>query len=107
VCQEALMNVYRHAFARTVTVTLAEKRGEVRLEVRDDGVGVEGGVESFDQGVGVASMRCRMREVGGEVAFDCRGRGFAVTARLPGPARRPSAARPAGGREAHRAQPLP
>jgi len=86
VCQEALMNVYRHAFARGVTVELQPKDGHLVLEVRDDGVGVEG-VDRFEHGgIGVAGMRARMRSVGGDLSLDYLGRGLGVVARAPLPA---------------------
>ncbi|MGH6908564.1 MAG: histidine kinase [Phenylobacterium sp.] len=86
VCQEALMNVYRHAFARGVTVELTPKDGHVVLEVRDDGVGVDG-VDRFEHGgIGVAGMRARMRSVGGDLSLDYLGPGLGVVARVPAPA---------------------
>jgi signal transduction histidine kinase len=86
VCQEALMNVYRHAFARRVTVSLTVKDAQVTLEVRDDGIGVDS-AERFQQGgIGVAGMRKRMQNVGGELVLDYSGPGLAVVARVPLPA---------------------
>jgi signal transduction histidine kinase len=85
VCQEALMNVYRHAFARAVTVALQPKDGHLVLEVRDDGVGVDG-VDRFEQGgIGVAGMRARMRSIGGDLSLDSLGPGLGVVARAPLP----------------------
>ena len=40
ICQEALVNVHRHARATTVDVSLASVRGGVLTRVTDDGVGV-------------------------------------------------------------------
>jgi len=86
VCQEALMNVYRHAFARGVTVDLHSKDGQLVLEVRDDGVGVDG-VDRFEHGgIGVTGMRARMRSVGGDLSLDYLGPGLGVVARAPLPA---------------------
>ena len=80
------MNVYRHAYARAVTVELQPKDGHLVLEVRDDGVGVDG-VDRFEHGgIGVAGMRARMRSIGGDLSLDYVGRGLGVVARAPLPA---------------------
>jgi signal transduction histidine kinase len=85
VCQEALMNVYRHAFARQVSVTLQLQDRQVVLEVRDDGIGVDG-VDRFEHGgMGVAGMKSRMLSVGGDLALDYLGPGLAVVAHAPLP----------------------
>jgi signal transduction histidine kinase len=58
---EALSNVVRHAKAGRVDVSVAARNGEVRLEVRDDGVGLpEGGRRS-----GLANLERRATELGG------------------------------------------
>lgn len=80
VCQEALMNVYRHAFARRVSVSLRGGRGRLTLEVRDDGIGVDG-LDRFEQGG--MGMRSRMVSVGGELTIDHLGPGLAVVACVP------------------------
>jgi signal transduction histidine kinase len=86
VCQEALMNVYRHAFARKVGVELRLKDERLVLEVRDDGVGVDG-VDRFEHGgIGLAGMRARMLSVGGDLILDYLGPGLGVVARVPSPA---------------------
>jgi signal transduction histidine kinase len=72
VIQEALTNVFRHAKAGQVWVTLVEGKKEIRVTVRDNGIGIldEGG--RFRQGatgVGISSMRQRSRELGGEMTI--------------------------------------
>ena len=58
---EALTSVVRHARARTCTVRLSVN-GVLRLDVTDDGVGVDPAAPS---GVGLTSMRERAAELGG------------------------------------------
>jgi signal transduction histidine kinase len=66
---EALTNVARHAGARNCRVRLAldEKTGELRLEVEDDGRGIE---EDRGAGVGLTSMRERAEELGGSCTVE-------------------------------------
>ncbi|GAA0229140.1 M12 family metallopeptidase [Cryptosporangium japonicum] len=62
VVAEALNNVTRHAGARNCVVTVRRGR-DLTIEVTDDGVGISGPVRA---GVGLASMRDRAGELGGE-----------------------------------------
>jgi signal transduction histidine kinase len=81
--QEALTNVRRHARARHVTVGLSVDGTGARLEVADDGDGFAPG--GADGGFGLAGMRSRVAEVGGEVEVaSTPGEGTLVTVRLPG-----------------------
>jgi signal transduction histidine kinase len=90
VTQEALSNVVRHAHATLVTVTLAQERNGVRLEVKDDGVGFDAsaiGVPSPQaraSGWGLVGMRERVALAGGEFAVHSKlGHGTRVTVELP------------------------
>jgi signal transduction histidine kinase len=66
---EAITNVVRHAEARNCRVRLAldEKNGALRLEVEDDGRGIE---EDYRAGVGLTSMRERAEELGGSCTVE-------------------------------------
>ncbi|MBP2184234.1 sensor histidine kinase [Amycolatopsis magusensis] len=62
--QEALANVYRHAGASRVEVTLGADEGGTVLDIVDDGRGFRPG-ETW--GFGLTGMRSRIEEVGGEL----------------------------------------
>jgi signal transduction histidine kinase len=80
--QEALMNVRRHARARSVVVRLLGSRDGARVEIRDDGVGFTPGEAAA--GYGLAGMRGRVAEVGGEVdVASTPGGGTNVVVRVP------------------------
>ena len=57
------MNVYRHAFARKVAVDLQPKDGNLVLEVRDDGVGMDPAAAACG-GVGLRIMQYRAGLIG-------------------------------------------
>jgi signal transduction histidine kinase len=80
ICQEALMNVLRHAEAHHVGVRVGA--GDLlRLEIEDDGVGLDG---STGHGVGLGSMRERAAEVGGRCTISSSaGGGTRVSVCLP------------------------
>jgi signal transduction histidine kinase len=68
VAQEALRNIVRHSGAQSASVTLRPKEGGLQLLVTDDGVGFEPKA-GRSAGLGVASMRERVREVGGKFSI--------------------------------------
>lgn len=80
---EALTNVRRHADATVVRVRGAVDRGAVILEVRDNGRGFE--PASLGGGTyGVAGMRERAAQIGGELEIDSAPRqGTSVRLRVP------------------------
>jgi len=88
--QEALTNVFRHANATKVKIAI-ETRGDVlRFRVVDDGCGLPVGQKSRPQaislGVGIQSMRSRVRQLGGTFEiYSSKGRrrGTTVCALLP------------------------
>ncbi|MFC3079963.1 PAS domain-containing sensor histidine kinase [Phenylobacterium terrae] len=86
VAQEALMNVHRHAQAKHAEVRLRQLRNQLQLDVVDDGIGMPalaGSAPSMEApGVGIAGMRARMANLGGEVLLENRNPGLAVLARL-------------------------
>jgi signal transduction histidine kinase len=88
VAQESLSNVLRHAGRASAVVTLAYEPDCVTVEVvNDEGKQPDG--ESRGSGHGIAGMRERVAELGGELEAGCRlDGGFRVRARLPLFARR-------------------
>ncbi|MBE1531218.1 sensor histidine kinase [Actinomadura algeriensis] len=92
--QESLANVRKHAAASVVSVVLAGGADAVELEVTDDGRGFD---VAAARGFGLAGMRRRLAELGGEVTVTSSpGDGTRVLAVLPAgsPAAVPSAAVP-------------
>jgi signal transduction histidine kinase len=83
ICQEALMNVLKHSGARTARITLSTCDG-LTLAVEDDGVGPESMADRRPGGLGLASMRERAAELGGDCTLDERpGGGTRVSVRIP------------------------
>ncbi len=69
IVQEALQNVIKHSGAREAHVALARTKQGLKLHVRDQGAGFDvAGVESRG-GLGLISMRERLRLVGGRIAI--------------------------------------
>ena len=78
VAQEALINIYRHSGSRTARVHLRAMKDRMELDVTD-----QGRWNAADEGVGVASMRERIRQVGGSLNIIPSARGTQVHAVVP------------------------
>lgn len=82
----ALANVAEHSRATAATVTLTFLESEVALDVRDDGVGISVGARDPQdvRGYGLAGIRSRVSELGGELVIESRpGEGTVVAASFP------------------------
>ena len=81
IAMEAVSNTVRHGHATHCEVQLRADAGLLRLEVTDDGVGI---AEGTRPGVGIAAMRERAAEIGGECRVDmCGPPGSRTVALLP------------------------
>ena len=92
VLQEALTNVHRHSGASEADILIRRSPGDVILEVRDNGHGMEQRmldrfrVSGTGTGVGLMSMHERARELGGNVRIESSSTGTSVRITLPVPA---------------------
>ena len=85
VAQEALLNVHKHARATRVDVRVEHCRGEVVLEVTDNGVGLADDSAVSGRGAGLRGMRDRADLLGGrlQVTRDGGGGGTRLVLALP------------------------
>jgi len=86
--QELLLNAAKHARASSVRVHLARLPAALRVEVRDDGEGIdlsrEGATMDDHGGFGLFSIRERLRALGGALGVSSSpGRGAAFTLDVP------------------------
>jgi len=90
ILQEALTNVHRHSGSTQAEIRIVRDPKEVRMTISDAGRGVpsnalemiEGG---GNVGVGIAGMRERAHQLGGQIKIGSSERGTTVTAILPMP----------------------
>jgi signal transduction histidine kinase len=68
--QESLNNVFKHAGARNVTLTLRQCDGRVLLEVEDDGAGFDRARAARHGGAGLRGMAERAEQIGGHLTVD-------------------------------------
>jgi PAS domain S-box-containing protein len=84
VLQEALQNAVRHSAASRFAVSLESTPKVLTLTVRDGGRGFNPESVQPDRGLGLTSMRERLKLVAGELVIDSKpDRGTTVVARVP------------------------
>jgi len=89
VTQEALTNIHRHAQTDRAQISLTRAGAQVHLRIRDFGRGIPYRAlqrfrnSSGPTGVGLAGMRERIAELGGEMEIDSDGHGTQISVMLP------------------------
>jgi two-component system, NarL family, sensor histidine kinase DesK len=85
--REAVTNVIRHSGARNCRIRLAERPGELSLEVADDGHGPSQPQPEASRGNGLRGMSERLSPIGGRLSLGPadlgHGHGFKLTATVP------------------------
>jgi signal transduction histidine kinase len=89
VVQESLINIYRHSGSTTAGVRLISDAENIILEVADQGHGINPDKLQLCAdgktvlGMGIASMKERIRQFGGQLTLSTSNQGTTVTATLP------------------------
>jgi signal transduction histidine kinase len=88
IVQEALTNVHRHSGSQKAEIRVIRDPKEVKLVVSDEGRGVPPRVlellsDGANLGVGIAGMRERASQLGGQLKIASGARGTTITATLP------------------------
>ena len=90
ILQEALTNVHRHSGSIQAEIRIVRDPKEVRMTISDTGRGVPSqALEMIERGgnvgVGIAGMRERAHQLGGQIKIGSSERGTTITAILPMP----------------------
>jgi signal transduction histidine kinase len=89
ILQEALTNVARHAAATRVEIALDLSIEAVRLEVQDNGRGIDLSARAGARSLGLLGMQERASACGGELTIDSRpGAGTVLILYIPRVSRR-------------------
>ena len=88
ILQESLTNVHRHSGSPTVEIDVELEADMVTLAVRDAGQGIpkhilERLLETGTAGIGLAGMRERVADLGGELRVRSNKKGTVLTATIP------------------------
>jgi signal transduction histidine kinase/streptogramin lyase len=86
IAQEGLNNALKHAAASSVGVYLRQDKGQVEMEIVDDGVGFDPGLIQDSAGLGLMSIQERVKLLGGKVTIDSEpGEGTRIRVTLVNP----------------------
>jgi PAS domain S-box-containing protein len=88
IVQEALTNVFRHAGASNIWITLAQRGVQTIVTVRDDGRGIGSKIVELQPeslGVGIRGIKQRAKEFGGELHVSNANPGTMVEVVIPSP----------------------
>lgn len=80
VVQEAISNVHRHSRGSELGVRVLSRRALLHVTIADNGIGIP---EKAMEGVGLQSMRERLREIGGRLSVRHLAPGTLVIASVP------------------------
>ena len=84
ICQEAVTNAVRHARPERVTISLSYEPQSLRLEVQDDGAGMNQNGLAGSKGFGLTGMRERARQLNGSIEIESEtGKGTTVRTIVP------------------------
>ena len=80
VVQEAISNAHRHSRGTELAVRIASPRSTLHVTIADNGIGIPANVR---EGVGLQSMRARLREIGGRLSVRHLTPGTVIIASVP------------------------
>jgi len=82
IIQESLQNIYKHANAKGVKISLKPKNDVICLSISDDGKGFD--VQKSKKGIGLKNIKSRVNEIEGKVNFDSEiNKGTTITINIP------------------------
>jgi PAS domain S-box-containing protein len=86
IAQEAVSNAVKHSEARSITLRLQARSGQLELDIEDDGRGIAPAKLTEGQGMGLHIMDYRARSIGGRLSCEAGARGGTlVCCCVPGP----------------------
>jgi signal transduction histidine kinase len=82
IIQESMQNIYKHANAKTIKISVSLEKDVICLDIIDDGDGFD--TSKSKKGIGLKNMRSRLEDINGEIAFMSQsGDGTTVNVKVP------------------------
>lgn len=82
VIQESMQNIYKHANAKTIKISVSLEKDLICLCVIDDGEGFD--ISKSKKGIGLKNMTSRIADIDGKISFNSQlGNGTKVNVKIP------------------------
>ena len=82
IIQESMQNIYKHANAKTIKISISLENNVICLEIIDDGEGFD--TSKNKKGIGLKNMTSRVEDVNGKITFASQsGNGTTVNVKIP------------------------
>ena len=82
IIQESMQNIYKHANAKTIKISISLKNDVICLGIIDDGDGFD--TTKNKKGIGLKNMSSRVEEINGSISFTSQsGNGTKVKVKIP------------------------
>ena len=82
IIQESMQNIYKHANAKAIKISISLEKNLICLDIIDDGDGFD--TSKSKKGIGLKNMKSRVEEINGEITFISQsGNGTEVNVKIP------------------------
>lgn len=82
IIQESMQNIYKHANAKTIKISISLKKDLIWLDIIDDGDGFD--IAKSRKGIGLKNMKSRVEAIDGKISFTSQsGNGTNVNVKIP------------------------
>lgn len=82
IIQESMQNIYKHAEAKHINISISLENNVICLDITDDGKGFDS--SKSKKGIGLKNMTSRVADIGGQIDFlSQEGNGTSVNVKIP------------------------
>ncbi|WP_296380639.1 tetratricopeptide repeat-containing sensor histidine kinase [Winogradskyella sp.] len=82
IIQESMQNIYKHANAKAIKISISLEKGVICLDIIDDGDGFD--TSKSKKGIGLKNMTSRVEDIDGKITFTSQsGDGTKVNVKIP------------------------
>ena len=82
IIQESMQNIYKHANAKQIKISISRKKSLICIDITDDGVGFD--TSKSKNGIGLKNMTSRVNDIDGKISFSSEiNKGTSVKVKIP------------------------